>query len=314
MRRATRRARRSGNSRVKVLFTGIAILLLGAFSEHRAVDSATAQRLNQMLSAKERALRGTFAVAFKDLDNGQTFFYKAHEMMHAASLMKVPVMIEVFRQAEEGRFRLQDSLLVRNRFHSIVDGSPYTLRVADDSDDFVYTQIGRKMAILDLVHHMITVSSNLATNLLLELVGPDRVTARMRALGAGHVQVRRGLEDQKAFARGLDNETDAYDMLLILEAIAKGKAASPAACAHMVEIMCQQKLNTKIPALLPDSIRVAHKTGSISGIDHDAGILYFPSGRSCVLVVLSKGIADHQRAARGIAEITRAILRQMQLI
>ncbi|MGQ9560576.1 MAG: serine hydrolase [Candidatus Oleimicrobiaceae bacterium] len=314
MRRTTRRARRGGDSRVELLFTGIAILLLGAFPEERPVDPATAQRLNHLLAAKERAFRGTFAVAFKDLDNGQTFLYRAHEMMHAASLMKVPVMIEVFRQAEEGRFLLQDSLVVRNRFHSIVDASPYALRVADESDDFVYTQLGRKMAIRDLVQQMITVSSNLATNLLLELVGPDRVTAGMRALGAARIQVRRGLEDQKAFQQGINNETDAYDMLLILEAIAKGKAASPGACAQMIEIMCQQKLNTKIPALLPDSIRVAHKTGSISGIDHDAGILYFPSGRSCVLVVLSKGIADHQRAASGIAEITRDILRQMQLI
>lgn len=314
MRRTTRRARRGDNSRVKLLFTGIAILLVGAFPEQRPVDLATAQRLNQLLTAKERAFRGTFAVAFKDLEDSRTFLYRAHEMMHAASLMKVPVMIEVFRQAEEGRFRLQDSLVVHNRFHSIVDASPYTLRLADDSDDFAYTQIGRKMAIRDLVQQMITVSSNLSTNLLLELVGPDRVTASMRALGAARIEVRRGLEDQRAFQQGINNETDAYDMLLILEAIAEGKAASPGACAQMIEILCQQKLNSKIPALLPDSIRVAHKTGSISGIDHDAGILYFPSGRSCVLVVLSKGIADHQRAASGIAEITRAILRQMQLI
>ena len=292
----------------------MAILLLWAFPERRAMDQAAVQRLNDLIAAKERALRGTFGIAFKDLDSGQTFFYKAHEMMHAASLMKVAVMIEIFRQAEEGHLSLQDSLLVRNRFRSIVDGSPYSLRVADDSDDFVYTQIGRRMAIVDLVHHMITVSSNLATNLLFELVGPDRVTARMRALGARRIQICRGLEDDKAFQQGLNNETNAYDMMVILEAIAEGKAASPKSCEQMVAIMHQQKLNTKIPALLPDSIRVAHKTGSISRIDHDAGILYFPSGRRCVLVVLSKGIADHARAAQGIAQISRAILQAMKLI
>ncbi len=278
------------------------------------METTAIKRLRDEIAVKEHNLGGVFAVAYKDLDTGQRFLHNAHQPMHAASLMKVPVMIEVFRQAERGRFRLDDSLVVRNHFHSIVDGSPYTLRALDDSDDTIYQALGHPMAIRELTQRMITVSSNLATNLLLELVGADRVTATMRGLGATRIQVRRGLEDEKAFQQGINNETTAYDMMVILEAIAKGKAATKASCAQMVDIMSAQKLNTKIPALLPDSVRIAHKTGSISRIDHDAGILYFPSGKRCVLVIMSKGIADHNRAARAIAEIARALLQAMGLI
>jgi beta-lactamase class A len=272
------------------------------------------QKLREQIAATERSLGGTFSIAWKELDAGETFLHNAHVVMHAASLMKVPVMIEVFRQAEQGRFRLDDSLLVRNRFRSIVDGSTYSLRAAAESDSSVYAYLGRKMSIRDLVYHMITVSSNLAANLLLELVGPDNVTATAGALGASHTCVRRGLEDLKAHRRGINNETCAFDMLLLLEAIATGKAASKPACAQMMDIMLQQKLRTKIPALLPDSLKVAHKTGSIARIDHDAAIVVAPSGRRCVLVVMSRGIADHKQAAQGIAALSRAILQTMQFI
>ncbi|MBC7187015.1 MAG: serine hydrolase [Calditrichaeota bacterium] len=277
-------------------------------------DSQAVQKLREQIAATERRLRGTFGIAWKDLDTGDTFLYNAQEVMHAASLMKVPVMIEVFRQAEQGRFRLGDSLLLRNSFRSIVDGSTYSLRATAESDSSVYAHLGGKMTIRDLVHHMITVSSNLAANLLLELVGPENVTATVRTLGASHTQVRRGLEDLKAHQKGINNETSAFDMMLLLEAIATGRAASKPACEQMMEIMFQQRLRTKIPALLPDSLKVAHKTGSISRIDHDAGIVVSPSGRRCVLVIMSRGISDHKRAAQGIATLSRALLQTMQFI
>ncbi|MDZ7270358.1 MAG: class A beta-lactamase-related serine hydrolase [candidate division KSB1 bacterium] len=311
MKRQHARAGRSSTRRATLCLAGVALLSLWAFPSHNSVDTNEIKRLRDDIALKEHDLRGLFAIAYKDLDSGQTFFHNAHELMHAASLMKVPVMVEVFRQAERGHFRLEDSLMVRNRFRSVVDGSPYALRLSEDSDDAIYGAIGRPMAIRELVERMITVSSNLAANLLLELVGPDKVTATMRGLGAPHIYVRRGLEDDKAFAKGINNETTAYDMMVILEAIARGRAASQASCSEMIDIMLRQKLNTKIPALLPDSIKVAHKTGSISGIDHDAGILYFPSGRRCVLVIMSKGIANHNHAAQAIAQLTRAVLDAM---
>lgn len=122
-------------------------------------------------------------------------------MSHAASTMKTPVMIEVVRQSVQGRFSLDDSLEVRNEFKSIVDGSPYTLDLGDDSDDSMYKRIGGRASIRELIHEMITVSSNLATNILIQLVGAGNVTATMRTLGALDIEVLRGVEDGEHHGR-----------------------------------------------------------------------------------------------------------------
>lgn len=250
---------------------------------------------------------GTVAVAFEDLITGETLFLNEREQMHAASTMKTPVMIEVFQQAHLNRFHLTDSLVVKNEFRSIVDGSAYSLDLADDSDDSIYQRIGKKMSIRDLVYQMITVSSNLATNILIELVGADNVMKTMREIGANNIQVLRGVEDGKAFEQGLNNTTDAYDMLLVMKAIAEKKVVTPEACDAMIAILSDQKFNTKIPALLPDSIKIAHKTGSITAIDHDAAIVYLKPDHPYVLVVLTKGIQDHKQAEEVIAKISKVI-------
>lgn len=271
-------------------------------------------QLVNFLDAKASEMGCSFGIAFKNISTGESFSYNEKEVMHAASLMKVPVMIEVYKQASQGKFALGDSLLVKNEFRSIVDGSSFSLDVADDGDDAIYARVGGRMTIYELTFEMITVSSNLATNILIDLVGADNVTASMRTLGAATIQVLRGVEDNKAFERGMNNTTDAYDMMVILESMARAELVSAAACQEMMEILLSQKFTTKIPALLPETIKVAHKTGSITRIDHDAGIVIFPSGERCVLVVLSKGIDDHVKAARAIAEITVATLTAHNLL
>ncbi len=250
---------------------------------------------------------GIVAVAFEDLVTGEIFLLNEREQMHAASTMKTPVMIELFKQAHQNHFHLSDSLVVKNKFRSIVDGSAYSLDLADDSDDSIYQQIGKMMSIRDLVYQMITVSSNLATNILIELVGAENVMKTMREIGANHIQVLRGVEDGKAYQQGLNNTTDAFDMLLVMKAIALKEVVSPEACNEMITILSEQKFNTKIPALLPDSIKVAHKTGSITAIDHDAAIVYLQPDHPYVLVVLTKGIEDHKQAEEVIAKISKLI-------
>ena len=250
---------------------------------------------------------GIVAVAFEDLVTGETFLLNETEQMHAASTMKTPVMIEVFKQANQNHFRLSDSLVVKNEFRSIVDGSAYSLGLADDSDDSIYQRIGQKMSIRDLVYQMITVSSNLATNILIELVGADNVMKTMQEIGANNIQVLRGVEDGKAFELGLNNTTDAYDMLLVMKAIAGKKVVTPEACDEMIAILSDQKFKSKIPALLPDSIKVAHKTGSITAINHDAAIVYPQPDHPYILVVLTKGIEDHKHAEELIAKISKVI-------
>jgi beta-lactamase class A len=257
------------------------------------------------------SVQGTFAVAFKPLDGRAGLMINEKVMFHAASTMKTPVMIEVFRQAHEGRFLLDDSLEVRNEFKSIVDGSPYTLDLADDSDDSMYKRIGGKASIRELVYQMITVSSNLATNILIQLVGAGNVTTTMHALGARDIEVLRGVEDGKAFEKGMNNRTNALDLAAIFEAIANGKAVDRSASSEMTDVLLAQKFKDIIPGLLPPAVRVAHKTGSITGVEHDAGIVFLPDGRRYILVLLSKDLKDAAQGKQALAGVSKRIYEHM---
>lgn len=268
--------------------------------------SATS-RLETFVKTLSDSLNAELSVAFRDLATEEEYTFNAKTLMHAASTMKVPVMIEVFRQAEQGKFKLSDSVLVKNQFASIVDGSPYRLDLADDSDEAIYKALGQRRALQQLVEAMITVSSNLATNLLIEMVGAQNVMRTLHALGVENMQVLRGVEDGKAFQAGLNNRTDAHSLMLVMRAIAAERAASPAACRAMIDILKAQKFRESIPAGLPPEVVVANKTGSITAINHDAAILFPPGRGPCVLVVLTRGIATNERAHAAIAQITREV-------
>ena len=249
-------------------------------------------------------------VAVSVRDGPEAFDRNAGRLFHAASTMKIAVMIEAFRRAASGKHLLNDSLVVRNAFRSIVDGSDY--RIEDDSDDALYEHLGRKMAVHDLVYQMITVSSNLATNLLIDRFSADSVQATIERLGTKKMQVLRGVEDLKAFRQGLNNRTTAADLATLLDALLHGRAVSPEADRAMLDILLDQRFNTMIPAGLPADVRVAHKTGSITNIHHDAAIVYPANGEPYVLVILIEGIADDAESAvlgAGIARVVHAALR-----
>lgn len=250
---------------------------------------------------------GIYGVAFKDLSTGEEILINEREVFHAASTMKTPVMIEVFEQANEGKFSLTDSILVRNEFRSIVDGSTFSLDSAEDSEKELYTVTSTKRTLDSLVYDMIIVSSNLATNIIIELVDAKNVTQSMRDLGAKDIQVLRGVEDDKAFAAGLSNTTTAYDLMVIFEKLAKGEAVSKQASEAMIDILFDQRFNEIIPANLPADVKVAHKTGSINGVQHDSGIVFLPDGRKYVLVILSKNLKDEKAAIANMAKVSEII-------
>jgi len=247
------------------------------------------------------------SVYFKDMQAGDSVLVAPDVRMHAASMMKVPVMIQLFRDRDAGRLRLDDSLTVTKTFRSIVDGSPYDLDALDDSDSTLYRRIGERESIRNLVDRMIDVSSNLATNMLIELVGAARTQATMRELGADSIAVLRGVEDGKAYAAGLNNTTTARDLGVIFGAIADGRAASAESCREMMAILERQEFNEGIPAGLPPDVKVAHKTGWITGIRHDGGIVSLPDGRRYVLVVLTRGLDDVPAADSLIVDVSRLV-------
>jgi len=273
-----------------------------------AQDTPTSrlQLIGQIKDSFSR-LPGEYALAALHLPSGDTLLINEREMFHAASTMKTPVMIEIFRRVAEGKIRLDDTLIVKNEFFSIVDGSSYQLTPADDSDDEVYQKIGTGQTIDYLLFHMITRSSNLATNLLMSLVKGEQVTATMRTLGAPSIQVMRGVEDSKAYRQGLNNLTSAYDLMKIFEQIALGEAVNRDASQQMVNILLQQFYKDLIPARLPEGTRVAHKTGWITGVHHDSGIIFLPGGGQLVLVLLSKKATDETATKQMLASTARMV-------
>ncbi len=275
-------------------------------------SSAQAQGVTDTRAAIERLIAASGAevgVAWRPLDAkpGEEILINADVRFHAASTMKVPVMIELFRRVEAGQLKLDDTVLVTNQFTSIHDGTPYTLSATEDSDGEIYKAMGSQLSYRRLVEAAITVSSNLATNILIEHLGAKNVQATVDRMNASGMQVLRGVEDQKAFDAGKNNTTDARALLTLFEAIAKGQAVSVVASASMIEILKRQQFDTGIPAGLPAGTVVAHKTGSITRIRHDAGIVY--GARPYVLVVLVRGIQDSKVSDALIADISRAIAR-----
>jgi beta-lactamase class A len=280
-----------------------------------ATDCVAAQdpRLAAAIPGIESTIRQSgaeVAVAFRTLDGRSEWLLNADEPFHAASTMKVPVLIELYRQVHEGKLRLDDTLTIRNQFHSLVDGSPYTLDPGDDSETQLYQADGGTRTLAQLSELMITVSSNLATNLLMAKLGVDNIRAGVHTLDADGMNVLRGVEDAKAFRQGLNNTTTARALLQLMQAIARDKAVDARSSQQMIEILERQTFNDRIPAGLPPGTRVAHKTGEITRIQHDAAIVFAP--RAFVLVVLTRGLEDPQQGAALIAEITRRLYQATQ--
>ncbi|MDB4874405.1 MAG: serine hydrolase [Gemmatimonadetes bacterium] len=273
---------------------------------HRAELDSLKERIGRRAAEVKGAVVG---VAFRDLETGDTLFLNADDSFHAASTMKVPVMIELYRRIDARGLRLDQGILLVNQFGSIVDGSPYALDPGTDSDSSAYGRVGARVPVRELIDRMITRSSNLATNALIELVGAKHANATAHELGARNIKVLRGVEDGKAFRAGLNNTTTARDLAVLLGAIETGAAASRSSCDEMRDVLLHQEFNEEIPAGLPAGIKVAHKTGWITGVLHDAAIVYPPARKPYVLVVLTRDIPDEKVARRLIVDISRLVYR-----
>lgn len=281
--------------------------LLTALPQNKKNISALRHRIDVLA----KSTQGSFAVAFNDLQSGETLYVNEKQSFHAASTMKTPVMVEIFKQVQTGKFSLEDSISIKNEFKSIVDGSTYSLEISSDSDDRMYQLIGKKSTVRNLLDVMINVSSNLATNILIEKVGPVNVMRTMKSYGLNDIQVLRGVEDGKAFKEGKNNTTTAYDLAILYTTLAKKTCVSQQASEEMVKILTSQKFNDMIPAMLPKDVVVAHKTGSITNVQHDSGIIYLPDGRSYVLVILSKDLRSNKDGIHVIAQISKAVFDYM---
>jgi beta-lactamase class A len=261
----------------------------------------------EQLKQRIQASGAEVGLTAHNLATGEEILIQPDQSFHPASTFKVCVMMEAFHQARQGLFSLDGPMLVKNEFASIADGSLYSLSVEDDSETNLYQRIGESFSIRGLIYRMITVSSNLATNLLIERVTPERTTQFMQELGTNGVIVRRGVEDNKAFRLGLNNVAAARGLMQILLKLAKREVVSSQDSDEMIEILLQQKFNEMIPAQLPVDARMAHKTGWTGKYYHDAGIVYPPNGNAFVLVIMTNGFEKEGEAHSFVATLAKMV-------
>jgi beta-lactamase class A len=264
--------------------------------------------LHLRLDALERKTGAlSLAVAVYDTETETSFRRHADRWFHAASTIKVAILLGVYASIHHGWLLPHSRLHVRNRFLSCVDGHPFRVLADRDANSEVHDAIGKMLRISDLALHMITTSSNLATNLLLDLVGLDTVQRSLDELGVDGIDIRRGVEDERAFEHGIINRVTADGLVQLLRLIAEERAFSPELSQEMLNILHAQEFRSGIPARLPRAVRVAHKTGEISTIAHDAGVVY-PAGRKpFVIAVLTEWAPESTGRSATIAEVSQAV-------
>jgi beta-lactamase class A len=271
-----------------------------------SVASAEVSLYRNVLKIKDEHSLVDLGISFYDAETTIQWAYNADHYFHAASTMKLAVLLGVFRQVDRGDLPLDAPVHIRNRFTSIVNQEPFMLELGRDADPDVYGHLGKTLSVRELAYWMITKSSNLATNLLVDVIGIDTIQKTLDELDIDGVRVLRGVEDQRAFEANLNNEVTANGLLKMLRLIADGKAFSQKACDDMLEIMLEQQYRSGIPAGLPKAARVAHKTGNISTVHHDAGIVYLEGRKPYVLVILTQFGADQGRGT-AVADVSRDI-------
>jgi len=269
--------------------------------------SLRANKVSEAISELIQQSGAEVGLAAHNLGTGEEILIQPDKTFHPASTIKICVMMEAFHQARQGLFSLDDPMLLKNEFASLADGSSYSLSFEDDSEKDLYEHIGELFSIRELVLRMITVSSNLAANLLIERLTAERTTQFMQELGTNDVIVRRGVEDNKAFQLGLNNAATVRGLMQILLKLAKREVLSPQDSDEIIEIMLQQKFNEMIPAQLLANTRAAHKTGWTGKYYHDVGIVYPPNGDALVLAIMSNGFGKEQDAHSFIAALAKKV-------
>jgi beta-lactamase class A len=274
--------------------------------DHTKTD-ALRQECERILSDSKAS---AYAVAVHDYESGLRVSINANRLFHAASTIKVAILLAIGKAIDEGFIRPNDTLHIRNRFYSAIDRTPFRIDAESDGYPQLHKLIGRTAKISDLTEWMIVSSSNLATNLLLDYITVEEAQRVLREAGVSGVELRRGVDDTKAHEQNLNNETTA-DGLVQLFATLRRDFLSKSGRDMAINILLQQRFNSMIPAPLPSHASVAHKTGEISTACHDAGIVYLPEREPYILAVLTAVPAESNGRRETIAKISEAVFQSL---
>lgn len=265
----------------------------------------------QITEIAEGAGASAVALSYYDYATETAWSYHGDRWFHAASTIKVAVLLGLFAAANKQQFKLSNRLHVRNRFFSAADGRIFRISSASDANENVHGAVGKLMRLRTLAEHMITTSSNLATNLLLDFVGVDSVNETLVACGVRGVDLRRGVEDDAAFEAGISNQITADGLVSLFRLIEECSCFEPEACEEMLAILRKQEFRSGIPAGVPGEIRTdaqfAHKTGEISTVTHDAGIVYLPDRSPYVVSILTEWDPNASGRREAVARLSRIV-------
>jgi beta-lactamase class A len=254
-------------------------------------------------------------VSFFDFATRASLSYQGDRWFHAASTIKVAILAALFDAVARGRFQLHARLHVRNRFLSAAGEAPYRVAAERDANAAVHAAIGRTMRLSELALHMIATSSNLASNLLLDLVGVEEARDSLDRMKVAGVDLRRGVEDEEAFSAGMSNRVTADGLVALFRRIEDDSVFPEIARTKMQEILLQQSFQGGIPAGLPDEVRtdarIAHKTGEISTVAHDAGLVYLPGRQPYIVAILTEWDPAATGRQNTVARLSRAVYDQV---
>ncbi|MCI0603274.1 class A beta-lactamase-related serine hydrolase [bacterium] len=276
-------------------------LLIFGMAQTASVETKIADRMKEFGAT-------TVGIYFEDPE-GDVFSLNSNEIFHAASTMKVPVMMEIFRKVEKGKLQLDQPVVVKNEFASIMDGSAYSLTPEEDSDTEIYKLISKTLTLRELVERMINQSSNLATNIVIQMANAKDVMALMKEIGADGMTVLRGVEDIKAYEAGKNNTTSARALAVCMKTILNSKLFSENSREEMFKILLSQTSKTIADGLQADQkgLKVASKDGWITEIHHDAAIIQDKNGKNTILVILTKGVKEEPRGEALVATLAADI-------
>ena len=278
------------------------VLFVGA-GLRPAPGPAFAETLENQIDSRVKEYGATIVGIYFEDHEGDVYTRNANEVFHAASTMKVPVMMEIFRKVEEGKLSLDQKITVKNQFASILDGSAYSLTPEEDTDTEIYKMIGQTLTLGQLVERMINQSSNLATNIVIELANAQDVIALIKEIGADGMTVLRGVEDIKAYEAGKNNTTSAKGLAMCLKAILNPEYFSESSRKQMFDILLSQTSKVIARGIDADKngLKVASKDGWITEINHDGAIIQGANGNNTILVILTKGVKEQERGEALVA-------------
>ncbi|MCL4425088.1 MAG: class A beta-lactamase-related serine hydrolase [Firmicutes bacterium] len=238
-------------------------------------------------------LKGKPAVAIKNLTSGESYFYNAEEIYPAASVIKLPLLVGLFKKAEEG-------LLSLRQRHPLVQAEKDLVGTIG-SGILQDLENGLEPTVADLAMLAISVSDNIATNMLIDLVGMDYVNQTMGSLGFQATRMITKIGNYAAMAQGHDNKINAREMVTLLERLYHGEVINPSVSEGILRILKRQKFS-HIAALLPLGTEVASKSGSLKGIRHDVGLVYLPQG-AFAMAVLTRELEKPRDGATFISKV-----------